>query len=179
MDNRVERTGRHLVITGDGKGKTTAALGMVLRASGHGLSCLVLQFLKSDSNTGEVAAVERLPGVTVELAGLGFLPPANAPSFSAHCAAAHKGLNRLREAVQAGRHDMLVLDEICTAVARGVLSDRKVLDDLAKVPSGMHVILTGRGATPALLQWADTATEMKNLHHGLSAGLGATAGIEY
>ena len=99
----MENTSRILVFTGDGKGKTTAALGMALRACGHGMLVLIIQFIKADPNTGELAGVRNLPGVKMVQMGLGFVPPQDDPQFSGHRWVAEKGLDMAREAVEIGQ----------------------------------------------------------------------------
>ncbi len=178
MDAR-SRPGRLLVYTGDGKGKTTAALGLVLRAVGHGRRCLVLQFVKGDPTTGEISAVSRLPGVTLEQNGLGFIPPADHSSFEAHRARARAGLQRAKDALSRTDFDLVVLDEVCVAVSRGLLEERDLFGAIDACGRDTCLVLTGRGASAALLARADTATEMRCLRHALQQGRIAERGIEW
>jgi len=170
---------RVLLFTGDGKGKTTAALGMLLRASGHGLRALMLQFIKFDATTGELASAARLPGIEIVQTGRGFVPKPGHPKFQEHVEAARAGLRLAAEALSAGKYDMLVLDEICTAVSKGLLDEKAVVETLAGAKAGICLVLTGRGATPGLLALADTATEMRCLKHGLASGISAQKGVEF
>lgn len=172
-------TGRLLIFTGDGKGKTTAALGMVLRAAGHGMRVRVLQFVKSDASVGEFAALSALPGVEITQTGRGFVPDTGCAGFEAHRAAARDGLSLAREALEPGRYNLLVLDEICTALSRGLLETEAVVELLAARPAGTHVALTGRGAPEALVALADTVTEMRCVKHGYEIGIPATKGVEF
>jgi cob(I)alamin adenosyltransferase len=169
---------RILVFTGNGKGKTTAALGMALRASGHGMRTLFIQFVKADPSTGEVHAVRGLPGVEIVQAGLGFLPPPTDAEFPAHCQAAERGLRLAREALASGRYDLVVLDEVCYAVARGLLREEQVIDAVRQAAPGCSVVLTGRDSPPGLIALADTATEMRCIKHALDSGRPAQKGIE-
>ena len=113
---------RVLVFTGDGKGKTTAALGMVLRAAGHGMRVMILQFLKQDSSTGEIAAISTLETVDILQVGRGFVPPPNDPRHPEHAAASWEGLAHAHHAITSGQYDMVVLDEVCEAFSSAFLS---------------------------------------------------------
>jgi cob(I)alamin adenosyltransferase len=172
-------TGRTLVFTGDGKGKTTAALGMVLRAAGHGQRILVVQFVKGDDATGEIAACRRLPGVKIVQTGLGFVPPEETPAFAAHREAAERGLLLAARALTEEPMDLLVLDEVCLAVARRLLDEAVVLAVLRGRTRPVCIVLTGRGAPAGLREEADTVTEMRCLAHGMARGIPAQPGVEY
>jgi cob(I)alamin adenosyltransferase len=169
---------RILLFTGDGKGKTTAALGMVLRASGHGLRTLVVQFIKANKDTGELIAAKQLPGVEIVQCGKGFVPDPQKPAFAKHKEAAEKGLARVHEAAASGQYKLLVLDEVCTAVAKGLLADSAVVPLATKLAPDCILVLTGRGATQALIDLADTATEMRCIKHGFAQGRNAQRGVE-
>ncbi len=170
---------RVLLFTGEGKGKTTAALGMALRAAGQGLRVLIIQFIKGDPATGENQAVALLTGVELRQSGLGFVPKPTAPSFPAHREAAANALREAAEALAAGSHDVVVLDEVCVAVARGLLDERAVCEAVRKARAGTCVVLTGRGATPALIDLADTVTDMRCVKHAFEAGRRAQKGVEW
>ncbi len=172
-------SGRILLFTGDGKGKTTAALGTVLRAAGQGMTCLVVQFIKSDRETGEIAGIGALPGVEIVQTGLGFVPRREDPSFEEHRRAARQGLALAERALQEKRCDLLVLDEICPAAAKGLLEDGDIAAVIAKAGEEVSVILTGRNATVGLIALADTVTEMRAVKHALKNGRRAKKGIEY
>lgn len=169
---------RVLLFTGDGKGKTTAALGMALRAAGHGMRVMILQFLKQDSSTGEIAALAALPTVDLLQVGRGFVPPPNDPRRAEHAAAARDGLARARNATTSDQYDMVVLDEICGAVATGLLNEKHVLDLIASAAPGLCLVLTGRGATEGVIAAADTVTEMRCIKHALQDGMAAQKGVE-
>ncbi len=170
---------RILLFTGDGKGKTTAALGMVLRAAGHGQRILVLQFLKNDSATGEIAACGHLPGVEFVQSGRGFVPPPDSPDFLSHREAAERALKIASESINSRKYDLIVLDEICNAVAKGLLREEDVLDVIRRAGPETCIVLTGRNASPGLLSLADTVTEMRCCKHGLKAGREAQKGVEF
>jgi cob(I)alamin adenosyltransferase len=169
---------RILIFTGDGKGKTTAALGMAFRASGHGLRTSVIQFIKSDTTVGEVVAAAASTNIEIHATGLGFIPPADDPRFAQHRAAAEAALGRAAEALAGGRFALVILDEICLAVASGLLDEGAVAELLAQASPEMCLVLTGRDATPGLIALADTVTEMRCVKHGLQVGRLAQEGVE-
>jgi cob(I)alamin adenosyltransferase len=169
---------RVLLFSGDGKGKTTAALGTLLRAGGHGMRGLVIQFVKSDSRTGEIAGLNIL-GADIMQTGRGFIPSPDKPEYEEHRRAARTGMEEAGKAVASGMYDIIVLDEICVAVWKGLVSEEDVLALIAKAPSGICLILTGRGATEALIGAADTVTEMRMVKHGYQAGIPEQKGVEY
>lgn len=169
---------RILIFTGDGKGKTTAALGMAFRAAGHGLRTCVIQFIKSDASVGEVAAAASSATIEIHPAGLGWLPPSNHPDFRRHREAAQAALSRAGEAIASGQYALVILDEICLAVARGLIEQGQVVELMARATPRVSLVLTGRDAPPALVALADTVTEMRCLKHGLQAGFTAQKGIE-
>lgn len=176
--NKKGPVGRVLLFTGDGKGKTTAALGMALRAAGHGMKVLFLQFVKSDPSTGETAAFANLPGAEIVLTGRGFVPSPGSPEFSEHCCAAGDGIRKAREALSSGKYDMVCLDEIAIAVAKGLVAEEAVLEMVRQAHPDTVVVLTGRNATAGMIDLADTVTEMKNIKHGLANGWPARKGVE-
>jgi cob(I)alamin adenosyltransferase len=180
---------RILIFTGDGKGKTTAALGMALRASGHGLPVAIVQFIKADATVGEIAAAAANGRIEIVQCGLGFLPNPLTPDPSPargegrtlvdHRAAAQKGMEIARDVLAKRQAALLILDEICLAVDRGLVDERQVIELVEQVPSETCVVLTGRGATPALVAMADTVTEMLAIKHGLAEGRTAEKGVEW
>ena len=170
---------RALIFTGNGKGKTTAALGMVLRASGHGHRVSVIQFVKDDDTTGEVSAVKHLPGVSLEQTGLGFVPKPDHPQFVEHKERAEEGLAVAKEATSDGTHDLVVLDEACVAISLGLIDEASVLELIAETAPQTAIVLTGRGASERLIEAVDTVTEMRMIRHGLQQGLTAEKGVEW
>ncbi len=169
---------RILLFTGDGKGKTTAALGMALRAAGHGQRVCVVQFVKGNPDVGEVAAAVRTTEIEIVQTGLGFVPPAGNSRIAEHRSAAQEGLDKAREAIAGGRYSMVILDEICVAVNRGLLDEQSVVDLVRQSPRETCLVLTGRGATPRIVELADTVTEMRCIKHGYQAGWPAQKGVE-
>ncbi len=165
------------VYTGEAKGKTTAALGLVLRAAGWGLRAYIAQFMKQQPSGEEEALKHFAPLVTLEKFGrAGFLMAgACAPE---DVALAREGLDHARAALVGG-YDLVVLDEVNTAVAFGLLAEQQVLDLIAARPPQVELVLTGRGATPAILAAADLVTRMVEEKHPYQRGIPARRGIEY
>jgi len=161
---------RILIFTGDGKGKTTAALGMALRASGRGMRVRIIQFVKNDLTTGEIAAIEKLSNIEIVQMGRGFVPPPEDERFAEHRAAAEAALAHAREVIASGDYEMVVLDEVCFAVSGGLVDQQQVLDVIKSAPPRMCLVLTGRGASEKLIAAADTVTEMRNIKHALATG---------
>ena len=171
--------GRILIFTGDGKGKTTAALGMALRAHGHGIPVAVIQFVKSDTETGEFTALKGMAGVEIAVTGLGFVPRPTDPRFADHRRAAEEGLRLAGEAAFSGRYGLVVLDEVCMAVALNLLAEDAVLAVLREAAPDCTVVLTGRGATEGLIKAADTVSEIRCIKHGFDSGRKAQKGVEF
>lgn len=173
------RRSRILIFTGDGKGKTTAALGTALRASGHGMRTLILQFMKADDTVGELAGLRYLPRVEVIQMGRGFVPSPTSPAFLEHRQVAFHALEKAAEALRSKKYDLMILDEICTAMDKGLMTEDQIMNLLEESGELSCLVLTGRGASQRLIAEADTVTEMRNLKHGLSQGIGAQKGVEY
>lgn len=169
---------RILIFTGNGKGKTTAAIGMAVRGSGHGMKTLIIQFIKHDSSTGEFVALQKLPGVEIVQTGLGFLPYKSDPEFIEHIREAQNGLKIASDSISSKKYQMIILDEVCTAVSRGLLNDENVIDIVNKANDLECLVLTGRGATESLIALADTVSEIRCIKHGFSSGLAAQKGVE-
>jgi len=172
------RKSRVLIFTGDGKGKTTAALGMALRASGHSMKILILQFIKSNKS-GELTAVKNLHGVEIIQTGRGFVPSPMDLAFPGHRQAAYHGLEMASEALRSKKYDLIILDEICTAMDKGLITEDQIMKLIEESVEVSCLVLTGRGATNRLIAKADTVTEMRSLKHGLDEGITAQKGVEY
>lgn len=165
------------VYTGDGKGKTTAALGLVLRCLGQGLLPAVLQFMKADPSWGEIVSLKKL-GVTVEQCGLDHWVRAGEVTDEDRAAAA-AGFGRARALVQSGDYDLVVLDELVTAVFFELVPLGDVLELVAAKPAAVELVITGRRAPEELIAAADLVTEMRLLKHYFDAGVKARPGIEF
>jgi cob(I)alamin adenosyltransferase len=151
---------------------------MAFRASGHGLRSCIIQFIKSDASVGEIAAAGHSMLVEIHPTGLGFVPSTESPRFAEHHAAAQAGLQKAAEIVAGGQFALVILDEVCIAVSRGLIDESQVVEMLAKAPPEMCLVLTGRDASPTLIALADTVTEMRCVKHGMREGRGAQEGVE-
>lgn len=170
-----------IVFTGDGKGKSSAALGITLRALGHNMYVSFVQFIKGPAATGEALAAERLaPYIEFNSLGRGFVTGCGGSrSIDEHKKAAAEALEAARRRILAGSWDIVVLDEINNAVQLGLVDIKDVLDLVRSKPPKLHVILTGRDAHPDLIAAADLVTEMRDLKHPYDAGVPAQKGIDY
>jgi cob(I)alamin adenosyltransferase len=174
---RERRHGLVIVNTGDGKGKSTAALGLLLRASGREMRVAMFQFIKSAENPyGEHVAAARL-GVEIVPLGDGFTWLSD--NLDADRALATRGWERCREAILGGEFDVLIFDELTYPLNYGWLDTAAVLEDIRARPVGTHVVVTGRNAPDALVEMADLVTEMRLVKHPYrDQGIGAQPGIE-
>jgi len=171
-----ETKGYVQVYTGDGKGKTTAALGLALRASGSGMRTYIGQFMKGQ-HYGELDALRDNPYITIEQYG-DVRCIRREEATSDHVAQAQRGLARAREALLSGEYDIVVLDEVNVTVWFGLLSVDEVLAFLDEKPERVEVILTGRRAPQNLIERADLVTEMLPVKHYYEQGVLARKGIE-
>jgi cob(I)alamin adenosyltransferase len=165
------------IYTGNGKGKTTAAFGLAFRAAGRGLSVLIVQFLKPAEGYGEQLACGKFPNVELHCLGLDHFVSKNPKQEDID--AARSALDRTLELMRTGKYDVVVMDEAVNAVRMGLIRDIELIDELKKRPSNIEVILTGRGLTPALEEYADYITEMGLVKHPFDRGIQAREGIEY
>lgn len=168
--------GQVQVYTGDGKGKTTAALGLAVRAAGHGSRTYVGQFMKGQPY-GEIEALRGHPLITIEQYG-GTHCIRREDVTAADVARARRGLAQALQAMRSGQYAIVVLDEVNVAVWFGLLSTEEVLAFLGQRPAPVEVILTGRHAVAEVLEEADLVTEMREIKHYYRAGVPAREGIE-
>lgn len=172
------KIGQFQIYTGNGKGKTTAALGLTLRASGAGMKVYFCQFIK-DREYSEIKALRRLENVTVEQFGSGKGILTNREKECSDETCARAGYEKLTAALTSGRYDVVVADEINCALMCGLLTEADLLRLADLRPEGTELIFTGRGATEALLRRADLATEMRLIkHYYQEKKLPARVGIE-
>jgi cob(I)alamin adenosyltransferase len=166
------------VYTGNGKGKTTAALGLAFRAAGRGLRVFFLQFMKGGGPYGEHIAAEKLsPWLTIVRTGReGWVNRENPDREDVRLA--EEGLEKARAAVTGGEYDLVVLDEVNGAVSFGLVSVEKVLALLAQKPEGVELVLTGRNADERVMEAADLVTEMREVKHYYRKGVPSRIGIE-
>jgi cob(I)alamin adenosyltransferase len=167
------------VYTGNGKGKTTAALGLAFRAAGHGFKILMIQFMKGNIQYGEIESAKKLlPYLTIRQMGREtFVSKANPDPVDTEWA--QKGFALAKEAILGGHYDMVILDEINVAVDYGLISLSELLQLLGSKPETVELILTGRDAKPEILEKADLVTEMVERKHYYAKGVKARKGIEF
>lgn len=175
-----EQKGLVLVFTGNGKGKTTSALGMALRAWGQGMRVLVLQFIKGGWRYGELKAAELL-GERFEIRplGEGFIRDASPDAMEEHKKAAATALATAADEIKASKYDLVILDEINYAIGFGLVELSEVLQLIDEKPEALHLVLTGRNASPEIIKRADLVTEMKEIKHPYAKGIMAQKGIEF
>lgn len=181
------------VYTGDGKGKSTTALGVAFRAAGHGYSVLIVQFLKGGAHTGEISAAKKFPNIRIKQFGRecpysdkmrkGLIDCGNCRDcFNAGEDEIGKVQNALKfsfDASASGKYDIVILDEINIALAIGWIRIRDVLNLMKKKSKNTELILTGRGAPKSVIRAADIVTEMKEIKHPMKKGVSVRRGVEY
>ena len=165
-----------LTVTGDGKGKTTSALGTVIRALGRGWKVTILQFVKNEGKTGEKLFLEKFPEqLVMEQLGEGF-----SWQEKDHAAAAEAGWKKASEWLSGEKEcDLLVLDELNIALHYGWLDLKKVLTDLQNRKNELNVIVTGRNAPEELIRCSDLVSEIKNVKHPFDSGIPGRQGIDF
>lgn len=178
MERGVIGKGYIQVYTGNGKGKTTAALGLALRAAGHGLRTVIIQFMKGWIDYGEIGGVKMLtPHVEIHQCGRDtFVNPKNPDQVDLDLA--KKGLSLAEEAMRSKQVDILILDEIICTVLFNLIEEEIILQLMKDKPVEMELVLTGRGATERMIEIADLVTEMKDIKHYYEEGVDARIGIE-
>ena len=173
------KKGLVLVYTGNGKGKTTASLGLALRAAGHEEKVYIIQFMKGNEKYGEVQAVRRyLPNVELVQKGLNAFVKKGHPSPQ-DLKLAEEGLNLAKDVISSGKYDLVILDEVNVAVDYGLLTEQDVLDIIALKPDFTSLVLTGRYASEKILEKADMISEVREIKHHYKQGIPAQQGIEY
>ncbi|MBI5444293.1 MAG: cob(I)yrinic acid a,c-diamide adenosyltransferase [Deltaproteobacteria bacterium] len=176
-----ERRGLVVVITGHGKGKTTTAFGIALRACGHDMRVCIVQFMKGDLYTGEWDGVKKM-GCEIELkaTGKGFCGIQGNPyPWSEHRENAQEAVKIVHEKMASGRCDVLILDEINNALKLKLVDLEQVKEIIAKKPPLLHLVLTGRDAHPEVIELSDTASEVVEIKHAYRKGIEPQPGIDY
>lgn len=167
-----------IVFTGHGKGKTTAALGMAMRAAGHGMRVLILQFIKGAWIYGELRSIQSIEQIVIKPLGSGFTWQKE--SLEEDRRLAEAGWEETVSEIERGHYDMIVLDELNIVLSYGLLPVKMVVDALANGTAGAHIVVTGRNAPAELIAAADLVTEMKEIKHPFrDRGLKARKGIEF
>jgi cob(I)alamin adenosyltransferase len=169
-----------VVITGNGKGKTTSALGMTLRACGHGLKVCIIQFMKGDLYAGEWDGIKQLAGVELTATGKGFCGIQGNPyPFEEHRANAQEAIRLVKDKIASGRFDIVIMDEINNSLHLKLVDLEQVLEILRSKPPLLHLILTGRDAHPQVIELADTVSEVREIKHAYRKDIEPQPGIDY
>jgi len=176
-----EKIGLVVVITGHGKGKTTAALGIALRAVGHDMKVCIIEFMKGDMYSGEIDGIKRLSSnIEFHLTGKGFCGIMGNPyPVKEHRANAQDAINLSKEKMLSGNYDILILDEINNSLKLKLIDLPQVLDLIDNKPRLMHLVMTGRDAHPEVIARAHTVTEMREIKHAYRQGIEPQKGIDY
>jgi len=172
-----KKKGLIIVHTGDGKGKTTAALGVALRACGYGMKVIMLQFFKGKWKCGELRSAPKLGTFEILPMGKGFTWESK--DIEIDKAMVREAWRAAEDKILSGQYDIVILDEINYALSYGFLPVEDVVNFLKRKPPMLHVILTGRDARPEILEIADLVTEMRVLKHPFEQGISAQKGIEF
>ncbi|MDH3529690.1 MAG: cob(I)yrinic acid a,c-diamide adenosyltransferase [Acidobacteriota bacterium] len=179
-DYREKTKGLLMVNTGDGKGKTTCALGLLMRAAGQGLNCCMIQFMKSRTDRyGEHASLEKL-GVEVHTMGDGFTWDTN--DKAQDIKTSEETWTLCVEKLRSGDYDLLVFDELVYVLDYGFLDEQVVLDEIGRnrvEQPALHIVVTGRNASEKLIEAADLVSEIKEIKHPFNSGIYAQQGIEF
>jgi cob(I)alamin adenosyltransferase len=179
-DYQEKTRGLLVVHTGEGKGKTTSALGLLMRAAGQGLRCGMIQFIKSRKDRyGEHVSAEKL-GIEIQTMGDGFTWDTKNPEQDRQTA--RDTWQLCMEKMHSREYDLLVFDELNYVLSYGLLPVEEVLEELRQVRAdqpALHIVVTGRDAPPALIEAADLVTEMREVKHPFKAGIRAQKGIEF
>lgn len=175
-----ERKGLIVVLTGNGKGKTTSALGMALRSCGHGMRVCMIQFMKGDIHSGELDSLQRLaPEVEFHVMGKGFCGILGNPyKFPEHRKDAQKAISLAKEKITSGVFDLVILDEINNSLKLHLVDLPQVLELLGSKPPFTHLVLTGRDAHPEI-RLAHTVSEIREVKHAMAQGIEPQKGIDY
>ncbi len=176
-----KKVGLIVVLTGYGKGKTTSALGMALRATGHGMKVCIIHFMKGDMYAGEIDGLKRLgPNVELHLMGKGFCGIQGNPyPYEEHRTNAQDAVRLARGKITSGYYDMVILDEINNALKLKLVDLPHVMEMIDLKPPLMHLVLTGRDAPPEMIERADTVTEMREVKHAYRKEIEPQKGIDY
>ncbi len=167
-----------IVNTGDGKGKTTAALGQAFRAIGHGFRVCFLQFLKGSWKYGELEAAKRFEDL-MEIRALGKGFTWQSEDLNEDIQSARDAWDLAKQVIASGKFKMVVLDELTYLITYGMVPEEDILHTLRNRPPELHVVVTGRDASPGLIELADLVTEMNEIKHPFRNGIKAQRGIEF
>lgn len=176
----MENKGLTIIYIGDGKGKTSAAVGLAVRAAGTGMRVLFLQFVKGNWKSGEINILEKLPNVTVKVLGKGFVGIlGDQKPLAEHIKSALDALNQAKKALISGVFDLVILDEALSAIESKLITVDDVASLIKAKPEEVHLCLTGHKRIKKLINLADLVTEMKMIKHPYYKGILAQRGIDY
>lgn len=171
------KKGLLMVHTGKGKGKTTAALGLIFRALGHGFKVCMIQFIKGKWQYGELNSSKHFENLDFHVLGKGFTWESK--DIEEDIQAAQEAWLFAKKVVSSGRYKLVVLDELTYLIKYEMVEEDEIIDFLSNRPKDLHVVVTGRDASKSLIEIADLVTEMKEVKHHYHAGIKAQKGIEY
>ena len=175
-----KRKGLIIVHIGNGKGKTTAAMGMALRATGHDFKVLMIQFIKGSWHYGELDATKRLrPYLEILPLGEGFIRVGKQGPYAKDVRAVTEAWGFCKKKIASDEYDMIILDELNYVIDYQLLPPEEVLEAIKAKPDRLHLVLTGRNAHPEIIEIADLVTEMKEIKHPFQKGVNAQKGIEF
>lgn len=163
------------VYTGDGKGKTTAALGLAIRASGAGLKVYIQQFIKKNSSS-ELKSLRKISDIRIEQCGKGCF--ISGKPQKKDIVYARRGLDKARQIIASGKYDIVIMDELNVALKLGLIDSQDVINTIIGKPRHVELVLTGRGFTRRLYEYADLITDMREIKHPYKIGIVARRGIE-
>jgi cob(I)alamin adenosyltransferase len=180
-EEKQKKRGLLIVYTGNGKGKTTAALGMCVRAVGYDWKVCIVQFVKGSWKYGELKGIKRLePNVEIMTVGEGFVGIVDdTKDFEEHLAAAKEGLKTAKGIIESGKFNIVILDELNVAHQLGLVSTEDIEELIEAKPPDEHLVITGRDAPKWLMEKADLVTEMKEIKHPFQQGILAQKGVDW
>ena len=178
LGGREVKKGIVMVFTGNGKGKTTAALGIAIRAMGHGFKICMIQFIKGSWKYGELEAVKRFTDLMdFHVTGRGFTWKSE--DFEKDKKAAREGWRLAKEVMASGKYRIIILDELTYLIKLNMIDEKEVVEAILNKPQDLHIVVTGRDAPVSLIDAADLVTELKAVKHPLEKGIKAQKGIEF
>ncbi|MFQ6106904.1 MAG: cob(I)yrinic acid a,c-diamide adenosyltransferase [Thermoplasmata archaeon] len=166
------------VYTGTGKGKTTASLGLAMRACGHGFKVYMIQFMKGSIDYGELRVAEKIEGLTIEQFGRPEFVDKDSPAEE-DVKLAREALNRAREVISSGKYEIVILDEVNVAIEWNLIQLDDVIDILKQKPEDVEVILTGRYARKEIIEMADLVSEVREIKHPFKRGVHSRVGVDF
>lgn len=170
-------TGLTLIFTGNGKGKTTSALGLAFRALGHNFPVSIIQFIKGSWKYGELESAKRFDLLDFHVMGRGFTWKSD--NLDEDIKIAQKAWQFTKQTILAGKHKLVILDELTYLITYKMVAEAEILAVIAQKPKDMHLVITGRDASLGLIESADLVTEMREIKHPYKKGIKAQKGIEF